>query len=91
MYDVPMALDSTFSHTRGLDPSSALTRNNQHLHDCIDHLLGAMPPQQFLNFFLPWGASGGRKRRLQSRNAFKDVPSSWTRIVDMHSQLVSTW
>ena len=89
VYDVPMALDSTFSHTRGLDPSSAMSRNDQHLTDCVDHLLGPMPPQQFIDYFLPWDVPGGRKGRLQSRNAFKDVPLSWDTVDDMYVQLVS--
>ena len=89
-YDAPMALDSTFSHTRGFDPLSAMSRNTQHLHNCIDHLLGPMPAQQFLDIFLPWDVPGGRRRRLQSRDAFKDVPLSWTRIDDMYTHLVSS-
>nr|VWO95587.1 Uncharacterized protein [Ganoderma boninense] len=88
VYDVPLALDNTFSHTRGLDPRSAAARNDLHLHDCIDHLLGPMPPQQFLDFFLPWDVPSGRKGRLQSRNAFKDVPLSWNTVDDMYAQLL---
>ena len=90
VYDVPLALDDTLSRTRGLDPRSAMARNDYHLHDCIDHLLGPMPPKQFLDVFLPWGVHGARKGRSLSRNAFKDVPLSWNTVDDMYAHLVST-
>ena len=66
-----------------------MARNNRHLNDCIERLLGPMPVQQFLDLFLPLDGLDARKGRLQSRNAFKDVPLSWTRINDMYAQLVS--
>ncbi|TBU27058.1 hypothetical protein BD309DRAFT_859388 [Dichomitus squalens] len=88
VYDVPMALDSTLSRTRGLDPSSAMERNNQHLSDCLDHLLGPMPTDDFLDTFLPLSSQENKSGKARSRNAFKDVPVSWDAFDEMCSRLL---
>lgn len=89
VYDVPMALNSTLSRTRGMDPRFATARNQQHLQDCAEHLLGPMPPQQFLDCFLPWDARRTRKGKSPSKGAFNSVPSSWETVDETLEYLVS--
>ncbi|KAI0823291.1 hypothetical protein BC628DRAFT_1325485 [Trametes gibbosa] len=72
-YNVPMALDLTLSHTDGLVPALAMSRNRRHVHNARGHTIGPMPPAMFVDTFLP-SENDKRETMMTFRNAFKAVP-----------------
>ncbi len=84
-----MALDPMLLHTNGLDPSFAKSRNSNHVAQLASCTLGPMPPQQFLDYFLPQEAPYDETHRLSSRYAFNSIPSSANDPVDIYIPLVS--
>ncbi|KAI0632324.1 hypothetical protein C8Q77DRAFT_1060473 [Trametes polyzona] len=86
VYNVPMALDATQSHTEGLDPHFAMIRNNAHIEKVKKCAIGPMPPAQFLDEFLPVPA-GDRTGMLSPKGAFKAVPRSAENPEDIYQPL----
>ncbi|RDX44317.1 hypothetical protein OH76DRAFT_1409174 [Lentinus brumalis] len=74
VYDAPLAIDPTSSRTRGLNPDRAKGRNKQHIHDARRFTVGPMPPQAFLDCFLPQINATEDKRKLSHKYAFNSVP-----------------
>ncbi|KAH9849504.1 hypothetical protein C2E23DRAFT_362283 [Lenzites betulinus] len=72
-YNVPMALDRTLSHTDGLRPDLAMSRNRKLAYDARVHTVGPMPPTAFLDVFLPL-VNDKRGKLMTFNNAFKAVP-----------------
>lgn len=88
VYNTPMALDKTRSHTRGLDPAEGYSRNRRYVQDTRDCTVGPMPVQTFLNAFLPSVPVDKEKEVLSSKGAFKEVPSSGSKPSDIYEPLV---
>lgn len=72
-YGIPMALDLTLSHTDGLHPDLAMSRNRRHAYDARTHTVGPMPPAAFINTFFPQ-EDDKRGKLMTFNNAFKAVP-----------------
>ena len=75
VYNIPMALDDTLSHTEGLDRQFSRHRCQSHLDDSVNFIVGPMPPSDFLNVFLPSHESHDKSQRMKSENAFQSVPA----------------
>ncbi|KAI0755814.1 hypothetical protein C8Q74DRAFT_1305524 [Fomes fomentarius] len=86
--DTRMALDPMLSHTNGLDPSFAKSRNSNHVAELASCTLGPMPTQKFLDYFLPQEAPYDETHQLSSQYAFNSIPSSANDPVDIHIPLV---
>ncbi|KAI0632323.1 hypothetical protein C8Q77DRAFT_1279367 [Trametes polyzona] len=76
VYNVPMALDATYSRTDGLDPHFAMVRNQKHVAKVKGCTVGPMPPAQFLDTFLPIHTRRNTTGMLSPRDAFQAVPRS---------------
>ena len=85
-----MTLDSSGSHTDGLDPHFAKTRCFDHFMACKDHIVGPMPPTKFLDHFLPILDPADESVRLPSKHAFRSVPREAKVASDVWEPMVST-
>lgn len=88
-YAVPMALDHTLSHTDGLRPDLAMTRNRKLALDAREHTVGPMPPAAFLDAFLPLDRADDRRgKRMTATNAFRAVPRTADSPAAIYTPLV---
>ena len=90
VYNMPLALDHTLLHTRGPLPHFAKNRNANLLADCQHSIFGPMPPQQFIDHFLPPPIADDRADMLESLDAFKSVPPRGGEASEIYGPLVST-
>ena len=90
VYNIPLALDHTLLHTRGPLPHFAKNRNANLLADCQHSIFGPMPPQQFIDHFLPPPIADDRADMLESLDAFKSVPPRGGEASEIYGPLVST-
>ncbi|KAI0775524.1 hypothetical protein BD413DRAFT_429883, partial [Trametes elegans] len=86
VYNVPMALDSTCVRTEGIEPAFAMVRNNRHVADCKDYIVGPMPASDFVETFLPLPEHDTRGQ-LSAHNAFKAVPRDGQNVSDIYKPL----
>ncbi|RDX42652.1 hypothetical protein OH76DRAFT_92714 [Lentinus brumalis] len=74
VYDAPMALDATLSHTRGMEPEAAKARNHRQVQDLMKAIVGPIPVEAFLDGFLPRRKSWSKAPSHPRKHAFKVVP-----------------
>ena len=89
VHQIPLAIDLDTSHTDGLDPRFATARCVRNFEACRKHILGPMPPNEFLDTFLHALPDADTTRRLSSKDAFRAVPSSADDVLDIWKPLVS--
>ncbi|KAI0755195.1 hypothetical protein C8Q80DRAFT_1094590 [Daedaleopsis nitida] len=87
VYDIPMTLDATLSHTNGLDPHFTTSRNKRHFLDCKEYIVGPIPPSDFLDFFLPPTTTNDKARFTSTKNAFASIPRSAETAADIYEPL----
>lgn len=89
VYDAPMALNSDFTSTNGLDPRTAHTRNRRHFQDLSKSIVGPIPMDVFFERAVGQAASvSDRSMLLSATNAFKSVPSTANRPEEIYEPLV---
>ena len=86
-YNVPMALDQSLIHTRGLEPERAKLRNTKMIEEAKNCTLGPIPVRHFVEEFL-YAPSHDRKGMSSPRNAFRSVPSRAINEKDICEPLV---
>lgn len=74
VYDVPMALEQSFSRTRGLEPELAKSRNKRMVENARKQTIGPMPVRDFMREFLYVPHPCEMIDLLASRRAFNRVP-----------------
>ena len=89
--NAPMALDRSFSRTRGLEPELAKLRNRRMVETARTHTVGPMPVRDFMHDFLYVPHPCEMTDLLASRQAFCRVPSRATASDALCRRLVSTW
>ncbi len=87
VYDIPMALDSTLSRVKGLEPGGAPSRNRRHVEDSRQWTVGPMPVEEFLEYFLPLDEVPSMGR-LASYRAFNSIPPRADTPDDLYEPLV---
>ena len=76
VYNAPMALDATLSHTRGMEPEAAKVRHRRRIQDLMQAIVGPIPVQNFLDGFFPRHESWDKcPAPSPCKHAFKLVPS----------------
>ena len=76
VYNAPMALDATLSHTRGMEPEATKVRNRRRIQEVMQATVGPIPVQTFMDGFFPLGESCNQDRAPSfDKHAFKLVPS----------------
>lgn len=88
VYNAPVALDETLSHTGGLDLSEGYSRSRRYVQDARGCTVGPMPVRAFLDAFLPPIPAGREKEVLSGMGAFKRVPPSGAKPADIFTPLV---
>ncbi|KAI0775526.1 hypothetical protein BD413DRAFT_688733 [Trametes elegans] len=86
VYNVPMALNPSLTHTDGLDPAFAAARNKRHAFESEKYIVGPMPALEFTETFLPI-PKHDRRGQLSSRDAFKAVPNNASDPADIYKPL----
>ena len=89
-YNVPMALEESLTHTRGLEPELARSRNRKAVEDSKTYTLGSMPVGDFMGDFLKVPRPYDIVDLLSSRQAFSRVPIRSTTVEDLCAHLVSS-
>ncbi len=88
VYNVPMALDITLSHTEGLSPDSATSQNMQRVQQARQYTLGPIPATTFMDRFFPLAEGYDRTGLLSFRNAFSAVPQCAESASQIYEPLV---
>ena len=87
VYNIPLALDNSSLRTLGPDPDYARSRNASLLADCQRSIVGAMPVQEFIDYFLPLATEDDRIPA--PRLTFESVPARGSEAADIYQPLVS--
>ena len=87
VYNIPLALDNSSLRTLGPDPEYARSRNASLLADCQRSIVGAMPVQEFIDYFLPVATEDDRTPA--PRLTFESVPARGSEAADIYQPLVS--
>ena len=88
VYDVPMALNQSLTHTRGLEPECAKSNNKRVVREARKYTSGPMPVRDFINNFLDSPDSGTLKSMRSSRGAFRSIPSCAATSAEIYDPLV---
>ena len=91
VYNIPLALDHTLLHTHGPVPHFAKNRNAHLIANCKQFIVGPMPAQQFIDYFLPPPLADDRSDMLASLDAFKSVPLRGIDASDIYNPLASSF
>ena len=89
VYNIPMALDPTLSHTAGLEWQFARHRCKTNVSMCKDYIIGPMPPSEFMKYFFGPQTSSNTAGYMASENAFKSVPVRADSVEEICKPLVS--
>ena len=81
-----MALDAEPSNIEDLDLSEG--RANCHFNDLVGHVIGPMPPGQFIELFLP--RTPGEVDKV-AKNLFQSVPTQAEERSGIYDPLVSAY
>ena len=91
VYNVPMALDQTLTHTYGLEPEGAKSRNKRNIGEARSYVVGPMPVFDFIGDFVTLqGVATRSDAFLESEGAFCSVPESAPSVAGISEPLVST-
>ncbi|KAI0712056.1 hypothetical protein C8Q76DRAFT_733247 [Earliella scabrosa] len=90
VYNVPMALSQSMTHTRGLEPERGRSRNRRAVEDAKAYTVGPMPVQEFIDTFLPSppSSSNATTYRRSSRRAFRPVPQRAATSAEINGPLL---
>ena len=88
VYDSPLAVDPETLRLRGFQTAEIFRRYGQYVPDLREHIVGPMPPDQFLDQFLPASSEVDSGGRLSSRYAFHKVPPSANTPAEIYHPLV---
>ena len=88
VYDSPLAVDHHTLQPRGFAPGEMCRRYKQYGLQSRDYMLGPMPPDQFLDEFLPVSSSEDTREMTSSRYAFRSVPRTAATPAEIHEPLV---
>lgn len=89
VYNAPMALNATLSHTRGLEPEAAEARNRRQVQDLMKAIIGPIPVGDFLDGFLPRRKSWSKAPSCFNKHAFNVVPPQAATVEGICGPLVS--
>ena len=89
-YNVPMALEESLTHTRGLEPELARSRNRKAVEDSKTYTLGPMPVGDFMGDFLKVPHPCDETDLLLHRHAFSRVPTHARTVEELCTYLVSS-
>ncbi|KAI0688873.1 hypothetical protein C8Q76DRAFT_685963 [Earliella scabrosa] len=87
VYDSPLAVDHHTLQPRGFAPSGMCRRYKHYVLQSRDYILGPMPPDQFLDEFLPVSSLEDRREMTSSRYAFRSVPRTAATPAEIHEPL----
>ena len=90
VYNIPMALDPTLSHTEGLQWQFARNRCKCNVSQCKDYIIGPMPPSEFMDYFFGPQSDSDTTRYMSSENAFNSVPVCSDSVEEICKPLVSS-
>ncbi|KAL1950094.1 hypothetical protein VTO73DRAFT_5216 [Trametes versicolor] len=88
VYDAPMALNSDFLSTDGLDPRTGRSRNRRHFRKIRKSIVGPIPLSVFFERALGGAASDDRNMLLSATNAFNSVPSTANTPEEIYEPLI---
>ena len=88
VYNVPMALNDSLEHTRGLEPHHAKSRNLHYVDSSKSFILGPMPTGLFLKKFLPLDGAMNTKPLATVEKAFDAVPQRAATVAEILEPLV---
>lgn len=87
VYNSPIAVDHRSLQERGFQPRNVFGRYEHHVPESQHYIVGPMPPQQFLDEFLP-DTSTDRGGMRSSKHAFRGVPTHATTHTEVCVPLV---
>lgn len=88
VYNIPMALDPTLSHTAGLEPLLATSRNMKRVQQAREYTLGPIPATTFLNSFFPLAKDHDRSGLMTFKHAFRAIPQVAESAAQIYEPLV---
>ena len=91
VHQIPLAIDPNTSHTDDLSSRFATAQCLRNFESCREHILGPMPPNDFIDTFLQALPKADITCRLSSKDAFRAVPSSADNVSDIWQPLVRCW
>ena len=89
VYNIPLALDPTLSHTAGLERQFARHRCKSNVSRCKDYIIGPMPPSEFMDYFFDLPTDSELTQCMSSENAFKSIPVRADSVEEICKPLVS--
>ena len=91
VHQIPLAIELDTSRADDLNPRFATARCLQNFEACRKHILGPVPPNEFIDTFLQALPEADITCRLSSKDAFRAVPSSADHVSDIWRPLVRHW
>lgn len=88
--NTPLALHENATQTDGFEPKDSKSRYRRFAADMKKNVLGPMPPQDFMDNFMPDRKGSDRSGRLSSKGAFKKVPERAEHESLIYDPLVSS-